>query len=187
METKKILILISALLIGLVLGFIFGQSITKQQTEQQIRQQVEAELQRLRGIVGEFWPTMPEIFSVSGIVKEVKDNSLLIEISYTHPLEELPTIREILVTENTKIIKRTGKDPEVHEREMEENMKLEEKLMPQIETGIDPEGWQIFPEAYLETEIALNQIETGSRIRAEANQDIKWAERFTAVKITVEF
>ncbi len=183
METKKILIPIVALLVGLVLGFAFGYPAGQQQA----KQLAEAELQQLREIVEEVWPIEPEMFSVSGQVLEIKANSLLVETSSVHPLEELPAVREILATNDTVIVKRTEKDPEIYEREMEEYMRMEEEIMGQEEAGIEPEEWPAFPEHYLETEITLNQIETGNRIRAEAGQNIKWDEKFTAAKITVEF
>lgn len=183
METKKILIPIVALLVGLALGFAFGYPAGQQQA----KQLAEAELQQLREIVEEFWPVEPEMFSVGGQILEVKASSLLVETLSVHPLEELPTVREILAADDTVIVKRTEKDPEIYEREMEEYMRLEEKIMSQAEAGIEPEDWPEFPEYYLETEISLNQIEPGNRIRAEAGQDIKWAENFTAAKITVEF
>jgi len=183
MDTKKVLIAAAALLVGLVLGFAIGQPMGQRAA----RQQAEAELQRLKGIIEEFWPTEPEMFSISGQVIEVKTNSLLIETPSVHPLEDTPTVREILAAEDTIIVKQTEKDPKIYEREMEEYMKLEEKLRAQMEAGIEPEERPESPKYYLETEITLADIEAGNRVFVETDQNIKWAERFTATRIAVEF
>ena len=187
MDVKKILVPVLVLLVGLVLGFIVGQPMGQRAGYQLARQEVAAELQQLREIVEEFWPTQPEMLSISGQALEVKPNSLLIETAQIHPLEKLPVMREVLVTAETVIVRRTEKDPEVYEREMEEYMRLEEEMMDQIEAGVGPEEWPPFPEPYLENQVALNQVEKGNRIWVEAGQDIKWAESFTAVKIIVDF
>ena len=111
---------------------------------------------------------------------------MLIETPSIHPLEELPTVREVLVAEDTIIVKRIEKDSEIYEREIEEYMRLEREIMAQIEAGIKPADWPGFPEYYLETEITLADIEVGNRVFVEADQNIKWAERFTATKIAIE-
>jgi len=184
MNAKTILIPVVTLLVGIGLGFSLGQLIG----ELHDRQQVEAELQRLRGIIKEFWPIEPVILSLSGQVLEVRANSLLIETPLLHPLlEDLPTIREVVVADDTRLVKRVEKDPEVLAREMEEFMRLEEELRALIEAGIEPEEWPVFPEPFLEVEITLNEIEPGNRVSVEADKDIKWAERFTATRIIVGF
>lgn len=174
MDTKKILIMVLALLVGLVLGFVAGQSVDQKSGYELVEHEVE--IQRLKEIVEEFWPVQPEMLRISGTVKEVKTNSLVIETAQVHPLEELPILREISLAEDIVIVGRT-------ERDMEEYMRLEEELIAQIEAGIEPEEW---PDFFIETEIALNQIKPGNRILVQANQDIKWSEKFTASKITVQ-
>jgi|GEM_PF-6772617 len=181
MEAKKILTAAVFLLVGLALGFGIGQLTNRPADEEKTDQ---TEVQRLKEIIEEFLPVEPEMFSINGRVLEVKADSLLIETPQFHPLEELPTEREVLVSGNTLIVQRTEKDPEVHEKEIEEYMKLEEEL---IESGAEPEAWPTAPEPYSETKINLEQIEGGSRIQIEAGQDIKWTESFTASKIAVEF
>ena len=111
---------------------------------------------------------------------------MLIETPSIHPFEELPTVKEILAAEDTIIVKQTEKDPEIYEREMEEYMRLEEKLRAQMEAGIEPEEWPEPPKYYLETKITLADIEAGNRVFVETDQNIKWAESFTATRIAVE-
>ena len=112
---------------------------------------------------------------------------MLIETPSIYPFEELPTVKEILAAEDTIIVKRIEKDSEIYEREIEEYMRLEREIMAQIEAGIKSADWPGFPEYYLETEITLADIEVGNRVFVEADQNIKWAERFTATKIAIEF
>jgi len=168
METKKILIVIGVLLIGVALGFAVGQIMGKKAGYQLAKKEYESEIQRLRTEIEKFWPIEPEMFSISGQVLEVKANSLLIETGQIHPLEKLPKVREVLVTEDTIIVKRTEKEPEL----------LEPEIMGEVETEIEP---------YTETEINLSDIKVGNRVLVEADQDIKWAESFPATKIAVEF
>ena len=145
MNSKKILIA-AVLLIGLVLVVIFfiGQPTGP-----------EAE---------DFQPTQPEMFEINGTVKEVKTNSLVIETEQFHSFEQLPTEREILVTEDTTIVIRAERGFEDYEEELE------------------PPDF-----SFTEMMTTLNQIEIGNQVRVEADQDISSAESFTATRITVIF
>ncbi len=145
MDSKKILIA-AVLLIGLVLVAIFV-----------IGRPADPEAE-------DFQLTPPEIFEISGTVKEVKTNSLVIEAEPIHSFEQLMTEREILATEDTIIVIRTERGFEDYEEELE------------------PPDF-----SFTEMVTTLNQIEIGNQVRVKADQDISSAESFTATRITVIF
>jgi len=182
MNIKKFFIpAVIIILIGLALIFIW---LIRQQ-------QNEAQLQGLQAIAPELKPieteTEIEVFTISAQVREVRAASLLVDTLSNDLTDKAPLAREVLVTNDTVIMRRALKDSQVYEREITAYRNLIAELKTQVEeTGIQPEEWPLVPANFIETEITLNQIETGSRVWIIAGEDIRTAESFTAASIKVE-
>jgi len=180
MNTKKIIISIITALFGLSLIFIFIWFIRQQQTVNKIQ------LQETEIIAPEIESVATEVFTISAQVKEVRENSLLVDV-LDNNLANQASVREVLATNNTIIMKRALKDPQIYEREMTIYRNLIAELKARAEaTGIQPEEWPPVPINVTETTIAFNQIIAGNRIWVIANENIRTAERFIAKSIKIE-
>ena len=179
MNIKKIVISIAVVLLGLTLIFVFVW-LTRQQQNEVKPQEVEI-------VTPEIELVVTELFAISAQVKEVKENSLLVDILNNDPVNQTLSVREVLVTNDTVIMKRALKDSQIYEREMTVYRNLIAELKAQAEaTGIQPEEWPLVPTNFIETTIAFNQIVTGNRVWIIANEDIRTAEKFTAKSIKIE-
>lgn len=143
----------------------------------------------------QFFPTTPEMFSVGGTVKEVKKNSIVVEtFGSGNPFEELPLIREVVVGDDTVIIKQEPKDSEAFQAEQEEYQEAFEKAQQATSgPGADPAAlassveFPTPPNFFEEIEIELDELEVGSQITAESGGvNIKTAESFEATRIVVQ-
>jgi hypothetical protein len=174
MDGKNFLIVAVALLLGIIIGFGFGCSTDRVLDEKTESSESVAENKQ---------------FVIGGQVTEVRENSLVMEtFDPGHPLEELPTIREIIITPRTQIVEQIRKDPAVYEKEAREYQKLERELYDQMEAGIEVSEWPASPEPIIQTFFTLDEIEVGSWVLvvADANRDVKTAQRFTAEAIKIE-
>jgi len=181
MNTKKIIISIITALFGLSLIFIFIWFIRQQQTVNKIQ------LQETEIIAPEIESVATEVFTISAQVKEVRENSLLVDVLDNNLANQALSVREVLVTNDTIIMKRALKDPQTYEREMTAYRNLIAELKARAEaTGVQPEEWPPVPINVTETTIAFNQIIAGNRIWVIANENIRTAERFIAKSIKIE-
>jgi len=181
MNIKKIVISIAVVLLGLTLIFVFVW-LTRQQQTINKEQPQEAEIVTL-----EIESVVTELFAISAQVKEVKENSLLVDILNNDPVNQALSVREVLVTNDTVIMKRALKDSQIYEREVTVYRNLIAELKAQAKaTGIQPEEWPPVPTNFIETTIAFNQIVIGNRVWIISNEDIRTAEKFTAKSIKIE-
>ncbi|KKU94153.1 MAG: hypothetical protein UY26_C0003G0304 [Candidatus Jorgensenbacteria bacterium GW2011_GWA1_48_13] len=181
---KPILIIAVAAVLGLAGGFALGFGIAD------IRYQ--GTLDRARS----FFPLVPEMRSVSGSIKKVQGSVLTIETPPSaNPFEELPTVREIVVGDATKIVKNEPKDPEEFQKEMEAyNKAFAEAQRKAAATGSAPGALlppavatlPPLPTSFTEKEIGLADLKTGDQISAEADKNIKTDKRFEATRIVVQ-
>ena len=179
MNTKKFIISVIAALLGLILIFVFVWFARQQQNEVQ--------LQEAETIAPKTELPAIEVFTMSAQVREVRGASLLVDVLNNDPANQALSTREVLVTNDTVIMRRALKDSQIHEREMTAYRNLIAELKAQAEaTGIQPEEWPPVPANFTETAITFNQIVVGNRVWIITNEDTRTAERFTAKSIKIE-
>jgi len=192
---NKFLILVIGGVLGISIGFFieyfFTQKaiskLTKEKKEYELEiQKAEKEIKRLEKIIKEVLPPPKEIFALGGEVRKVKANSLIIEVPQIHPLEKTPTQREVMVTKETKIVRVVPKSPEVYEKEMQQYHLKEKELFEKEKRGVVIKSWPSPPTPFEEKEIELKEIKIGNKVSVIANEDIKFAKKFKAVKINLE-
>ena len=116
-----------------------------------------------------------EVLGVSGIIKEIKEKSILIE---TVIPGKPPITREAIIESETKIIKQTQKDPVVLNKEFEASVKLS-KTTSLANTTIP----QTF--SFEETEIQFADLKKGDLVFVQATENIKDRENFIAKIISL--
>jgi len=185
-STSTLIVLAIALVIGFFLGFSFnGNNQSTEPNEELLRQLEKAKA---------FFPTISEMYSVFGTVKEIKGNTITIEtIESPNPFEDIPLIREIIVTQNTEIIKQENKDPEQYQKEFDEYLiKVDEQieilpLDPLLPPDPSiPQEPLIPPDPFEEKTIGINDIKINDQISVDAGKNIKTLKSFEAVKIMVQ-
>jgi len=194
MKNKFLILAIGGILgvsIGFLIEYFFAQKavsrLTKEKKEYELEiQKAEKEIKRLEKIIKEVLPPPKEIFALGGEVTRVKANSLIIEVPQIHPLEKTPSQREVMVTKETKIVKVVPKSLELYEQEMKQYHLKEKELFEKEKRGIAIKSWPSPPEPFEEKEIELKEIKVGDEVSVIAQEDIKFAEKFKAVKIKIE-
>jgi len=174
--TNKSSTIIIGLVIGLAIGFVLGFSLNKQSSEP--NEELLMQLEEAK----KFFPTIPDMFSVSGIVKEIKGDTITLDTFQSpNPFEDIPLSREIIVTQATEIIKQENKDPEDYQKEFEV---FNEKIAEQ--TGsLTPEPL-IPPNPFVEKSIDISEIKVNDQITVDAGKNIKTLKSFEAVRIVIQ-
>lgn len=163
---------IVALIIGAAIGFIVG---TVQSNDEISKLQVQIDTAK------KFFPTTPEIRSLSGTIKDVSGNTITLESSFiVNPFENLPQERVITITPSTKLISFEPKDQAVFQKEMEEYSQKMSAVRP---GGVREPA--ITPIPFNEKTLNINGIKVGMTVTVEAGENVKEKAAFEAVKITV--
>ena len=123
-------------------------------------------------------PSEPEIqkmISVSGSIKsiDIGPGKLTIQSEQSPTPENLPQSREILISQNTRIVRIEEKEKSRFESEYQD-------YLDNLQSGnanINP------PISVIETEISLGDLKIGDKIIAFADHDIKDSRSFEAVEI----
>lgn len=180
MQSKNNILISAALIvIASLVGYYFGATqiipapkfikIEKDISTNQLTVDKLAEFERYKKAVETMFPPVPEeIFAIGGTVKDIKDDSITIEmpplIERILPGEE-PKIeefkmeeRKIIIGENTKLIKITPLSPLVTEPEKEMFVRQEELFK-------------------------LSDLKVGDYINVESSENIKNKKEFIATKI----
>jgi len=182
MEVNKLsLIAVSVFLIGLFLGFSVGIAYKSKQAAQNsnIDQKLLSQLEKAKKL----FPPILEMRSVSGTIKKVNGNVITIEAYPSpNPFEELPSVREIIVTENTKIIRQEQKNPIEFQKEYEDY----QKRISQQSTANLSVPLLIPPSPFTEEQIQISDIKAVDLILVEADENIKTTASFEATRITVQ-
>ena len=126
------------------------------------------------------FPPIPEMRSVSGTVKKIDGKTITLEIAESpNPFDEWPTSRKVIVSDSTKIVKVTQKDPKEFQKEMEAYSS------GTIANPTNPASLRNPPSFTKEEVIKLTDIKVGDVITVEADHNIKSETQFTAIKISV--
>jgi len=166
------------------IGFLAGSGIGKNQPVGSDRvSMLEAELAQKTVILEKaksFFPSSPEMFSVSGTINDIKGNVITVEMTAsTSPFEELPTIREITITEKTALAKNEQKENVQYQREFIEWQRADSQ-MANGTIGVPP------PSAFTENPIKLSELKIGDYVSAAAGENIKMKSSFEAQRVSVQ-
>lgn len=131
--------------------------------------------------VKKMFPQMPDTNLISGQVKAVGDDTLTLSTPRTNPFDESPVSRQVVVTEDTKIIKNVNKSAAEMKKEQEAYQKKMSEWKPGG-TSTPPTP----PMPFVEETISLSDIKENDQISVEAATQIRMSEKFEAVKIMVQ-
>ena len=177
-----LILALAAFVVGLGIGSFVklpSSPVSRETPNEKLLRQVEQ--------AKKFFPSMPEMRNVSGVVKQVKDGSFVLQSDPpANPFEDLPETREVIVGDKTAIIKLEQKDPAAYQKEIDMFQKEMESASKKSSAGITPGSLPTPPNPFKEVKLALKDLKEGERVTVEAKDDIKTAERFEAVRIVVQ-
>ncbi|MCK5285713.1 MAG: hypothetical protein KAJ58_00605 [Candidatus Pacebacteria bacterium] len=120
-----------------------------------------------------------EISTVNGLVQEITDNKITLEIEALEILADSSlNTRVIEITDNTIFYRLVEKDSEVFEKEMEEFDKKTQEGLEMVDFD--------FPEPFIKEEITLAEIEVGQWVSAIAGENIKDIKQFEVLEISIQ-
>ena len=122
---------------------------------------------------------------IRGVIEKINRNSFELTAQETtiNPLlkGDTPGNRKVLVNDETQILKRVGKDKARYKAEMAAyNQAKEDYLNKKTDT------MPTRPDLEEYIEISFDDLEVGNKLIIESEEDIKFAEEFTAKTIKVE-
>lgn len=162
--------IISGIVVSLVIGFGLGVVAGWQMNAKKV-----AELKQ-------FFPPVPEFTTLSGTVKSVEGDVLVVEAIGlpSNPFEKLPTIRRVKVDKNSQLVKLVSKDQKEYEKELADYQKKISALPLAGATPVIP------PQPFKEEKAALKDLKAGTFISVEAGENIKTKVSFVAKRIVVQ-
>lgn len=179
-QSKTILIsIILSLSIGLSLGFYYGK-----QSVPSVGGGVNNAFNG-PGVAPFTPPALPanmEIRSVSGTLKEIKGNILVIESpSFNDPTKM--SSYSVTITNETKLTRQKQKTAQELQKEFDAFQKAMQS--PGQKPGQPPSAAMIPPMPFTEVSATLKDLKVGDRVTAEANENIRSRTSFDAVKILI--
>ncbi|MCX6786522.1 MAG: hypothetical protein NTU85_01730 [Candidatus Kaiserbacteria bacterium] len=168
---KETITTLLVLIIGITIGFAGGKYINIKVADSSC----EAKLAKAKAM----FPSAQDVRGVSGKISGINGNTVTIAVNETSPFDDSPTAREVVVGENTKIVKMDFKDQTVFKQELEEYQKITSAQTDKTKIPTPP-----IP--FTEKEISLSDLKVGDQITVEAGENIKTETKFTATKITLQ-
>lgn len=176
---NQTLLTAGALILGSVIGFFIGISFGNESVQTGVVAEGQASLEARLESAKQYFPEESDVRSFSGTVQGIGENSISVEISsWLNPLEDLPRMREIIVTPRTDVVRLIEKDPSLFEQELRV---YQQQLEDGATADILPD-----PEPVTETLSSFEDIEVGDTVTFEAEQNIKTEIRFEVVRIKVQ-
>ncbi len=168
---------ILGIIAGLIAGYLGGYGAAKSTYEKKIES------------AQKYFPSVTDIRSLSGTVKEVKGKTITLETgNLGNPFEDIPTAREVRVTDNTKIIKQEPLDP-VKFRNLQDAFQKEmKKVQDEVVKSGKPAASGAYPTppmSFTVLDIAVSDIKKGDTVIVNADYNIKMEKNFDAASITV--
>lgn len=136
---------------------------------------LQAKLDEVKKIL----PVPPDTNFVSGQVEAVNGNVITLKTQNVNPFDESPRVRQVTVTDATKIIKNESKQPDVFQKEQE----AYQKKMSAWKPG-SADTLPVPPVSYTEKEISLSDIKPGDQLNVEAANKVGMVANFEAMKVT---
>ncbi len=165
-----------ALIIGFGSGFLVEKTMLAGQTNQEI-----AKLQSQIEQAKKFFPPLPSYSgSIFGTVKEVRADTIVLEITPMNPFDESPQTRTVQIMNETKIFRNQRKDPAAYQREAAE---FQKNIHAQSK---NPSNVRIpSPNEFSQESAKISDIAVGQRISIAASENIRDKESFTAKTIII--
>ncbi|HUX36146.1 MAG TPA: hypothetical protein VMV71_03900, partial [Candidatus Paceibacterota bacterium] len=166
--------IVLALIVGVAIGY-FGAGY-----------EYSAQLNKAK----EAFPPIPVMNSVSGTIQSISGNTITLQTPLSgNPFENLPTVRQITVTDSTKLVKSEPVDPKAFQREMAAYQTAVQKAQkaPVSSSSTVPSmaNMPTPPQLFTETAISISDLKAGDSITVDAGKDITTSTSFDAVKITL--
>ncbi len=164
--------LAGVLILGMVFGYFLARSYAYQLGVEKGKQETTKEYQAK---IEEIFPPMPEqdeIFSISGEIKEVQDNLLIVSetIYSSNPFEDAKTKEwRVNIADATELAERIDRTPE----EVEEV----------IGEAVDP---MAMPMPFREKTLDYSELKAAQNIIVEASENVKGKTEFEAKKIILQ-
>jgi len=169
MNSKYAFVFLFTLIIGFGLGFLAEKTLLPMQPNQEIAK-LQSQIERAK----KFFPTIfQDVRSISGTVKEVRADTVKVEIILANPFDESPQARTVKITDETKIILSQRKDPAVYQRELAEFQKN-----IRAQAGKSPAVNLASPNAFIQEPAKISDITVGRQISIAANENIRMRESF---------
>ena len=194
MEQNKtsgvLLIVLVAIVLSAGIGYIIGQKQSKYgaygTSSGSLNSNDNAEVQRLQAQIEQakkFFPQISDVRTVSGTIKSINGNVILIESDNTiqNPFEKSIKSRSITVNGNTKITKLENKDQATFQKELDD---FQSKMKTQKADGT-PQLIQP-PAPFIEKQLSLDDLKVGDKITADASENIKEKDSFEATRIVMQ-
>lgn len=180
---KQIIFILIALIAGTALGLAgcrYWQSRSNclaiaETADVKTASDCQAKLEKVK----KFFPIIPEMTSIFGVIKEINGQVITMESALNNPLENLPLIRKVTVKDDAKIVKFKQKDQAIYQKEAADYQKA---IAERTETDqiINP------PMPFVEEIINFLDLKIGDQIVAESGENIKTKDEFEAIKITLQ-
>lgn len=160
-------------LIGFVLGAFFGDRLFFRQN----RTELQAQLDEVKS----FFPVVNDSKVLSGSVKSVESNLIILDTPTNNPFDNSPKTRELVITPDTKIVVNRNKTPEVMQKELSDY----QKTISDWDTNSDG-SLPLQPTPFEEIILSINDIRLGDKITVESDTNIYMSQRFNVFKIIVQ-
>lgn len=171
MAQKNLAGIVIALLIGLGVGFVadrvFQSSIISDQATK--IQKLQSQIERAKKF---FPPEQAVINTLSGTIKSVSGNTVVLDANLPNPFTDLPNLRTIRITDDTTIIKFEQKDQVTLQKEYIEFQK-------KTATGA------VSPSPFRQTTGTIADLKKDQSVTVTADGDIATKESFDARAIHI--
>lgn len=178
-HASVILVLVFGIFAGFMAGVYYEKKNSREYPGSQNNQlaQLQSQLDKAK----KYFPSIPEMKSLIGTVKQIKGGIIIIETQQApNPFEELPTSREVTVTTSTKIVRQEQKTPLDFGKEMAE---FQKKIQQNV-NGTIPSA--LPPVPFAEKQLGLADIKINDQIIVESDKNIKTDVKFEATRIIVQ-
>jgi len=182
-ETNKkvvmlVVVAVVAFGLGVLVGTQYGGGTSSSSTEVA---KLQAQIEKAK----QFFPTMPDVRSLTGTVTAVNSNVVTMSVTGNmNPFDDSPTVREVVVTDATVIETQSAKDPAVFQKEV---AAYQAEVAKAAGKGTAPAAIGTPPPSPFETKkIAVGDLQEKDAITVTAAENIKTAARFNAASIRVQ-
>lgn len=164
----------------LVIGFGAGFFVEKNLAASQYR----PEIVKLRSQVEQakkfFPPPSQDVRSIFGTVREVRGDTIAVEITLMNPFDESQQNRTVKIESETKIFRSERKDPTMYQREIAEFQKnIQAQLNKSSSVRLTP------PNEFTQESAKISDVAVGQQVSVAASENIRDKESFTAKTIII--
>ena len=182
MKKETVIIIVSvALLFGLGEGYLVGQQIGSEAARENLSARIDkaqAQYDKAKKI---FPQTPQDMRNIQGTVRSVDGDVVSVDTPPNNPLDELPAVRKIAITPDTKIIIMKQKDPATFRQEM----KAYQETLPSKNGAGGGSDRPLPPQPFDDVPGSLSDIKPGQLLIAIAGENIREKESFAAATIRI--